>query len=435
MPQMSLFKKFIHITMAIILTCSTINLSLSPLQSITVTAQSPLSTFEQRKTDIKAKQAEIDQQLKDVNVDFESTTNRKSTLAAERKAREEEVNKIKTSIEIIDVLSKKIQGQIEEYKKELQGLENTQAEIYNELWIDSRIPFLAKLLNRNIIESFEAGKKLKNLEDEASKITEEIRSKNQQLEEQLAEQIKLKSQWQAAQAIVDTKVFGLNNLIEQVQNDESKYAQLMKALTDQKKARDIELEKAGIDYKKLEEEITTKNQEAQKAGLYQPNNLVPNNNKPGYIGCWNEANNLNVPRGFFGPIVSKGTYNQPFHCGHDGLDIGGNWGEPLFALADGIVVQTGYDYAAGNHIVIEMTLPSGQKVYSHYLHMLTPSLVRSGDFVRKGQPVGKLGSTGNSSGRHVHLMLIDTSSGNYFCSYGGNAKCYNPARFIDNVIG
>ena len=132
MPQTSLFKKFTHITMAIILTCSTINLSLSPLQSITVTAQSPLSTFEQRKTDIKAKQAEIDQQLKDVNVDFESTTNRKSTLAAERKAREEEVNKIKTSIEIIDVLSKKIQGQIEEYKKELQGLENTQAEIYNE---------------------------------------------------------------------------------------------------------------------------------------------------------------------------------------------------------------------------------------------------------------------------------------------------------------
>ena len=441
MPQMSLFKKLTQTTAAMILIILSAYSSLLNFHPVTVTAQSALSTYEQRKVDIKANQAKIDEQLKSVNVDFENTSSRKSTLSAERKAKEDEVNKIKNSIDIIDLVSKKIQEQIEEYKKELKTLEGTQAEIYNELWIDSRIPFLAKLLNRNIIESFEAGKKLKNLEDEASKITEEIRVKSSQLEDQLEEQKKLKSQSQAVQTLVDTKVSGLNFLIEQVQGDESKYTQLMKSLDDQKKAADAELEKAGIDYKKQAEEITKNNLDAQKSLLYQPSNLSANNNKPGYLGCWNEANGLNVESNFFGPVVARGTANRGFFCGygfkgHDGLDIGGDWDEPLLAIADGIVLQTGYDGMAGYHIVIEISLPSGQKVYSHYLHMSSPSNVSPGAYVKKGQPVGKMGSTGNSSGRHVHVMLIEANNTHqYFCSMGGSAKCYNPARYIDNPIG
>ena len=442
MSQLSLFKNFTKAVTATVITITTfsIGLTLGSVNPLNVQAISPLSAYEQRKADIKSKQEEIDKQLKDVNVDFEGATSRKSSLSAERKAKEEEVNKIKNAIEIIDLVSKKIQEQIDQYNKELKVLEGTQAEIYNELWIDSRIPFLAKVLNRSIIESFEAGKKLKNLEEEATKITEEIRLKNQQLQDQLEEQKKLKSQWQGAQAIVDTKVSGLNYLIEQVQNDESKYTQLMKTLDDQKKAGDAELERAGIDYKKQAEEITKKNQEAQKAGLYQPNNLIPNNNRPGYIGCGFEANNLNAPNGFFGPVVSNGTYNQSFHCGHDGMDIGGAIGTPLYALADGIVIQANrspsWNYGAGNYIVIEMTVPSGQKVLSNFLHMQSPTAFGLGSFVKKGQEVGRIGMTGNTTGPHVHFMLIEgNSGGNFFCSYSGGAKCYNPARYLNNVIG
>ena len=213
----------------------------------------------------------------------------------------------------------------------------------------------------------------------------------------------------------------------------------MKSLDEQKKAGDAELEKAGIDFKKQAEEITQKNQAAQKAGLYQPNNLVPNNNKPGYIGCSFEANNLNVPNGYFGPVVSNGTYNQSFHCGHDGMDVGGAIGTPLYAIADGIVAQANrspsWNYGAGNYIVIEMTVPSGQKVYSNFLHMQTPTNFGVGSFVKKGQEVGRIGMTGNTTGPHVHFMLIESNNGQFFCSYGGGARCYNPARFINNVIG
>ena len=101
MSQLSLFKNFTKAVTAIVITITTfsIGLTLGSVNPLNVQAISPLSAYEQRKADIKSKQEEIDKQLKDVNVDFEGATSRKSSLSAERKAKEEEVNKIKNAID------------------------------------------------------------------------------------------------------------------------------------------------------------------------------------------------------------------------------------------------------------------------------------------------------------------------------------------------
>lgn len=86
---------------------------------------------------------------------------------------------------------------------------------------------------------------------------------------------------------------------------------------------------------------------------------------------------------------------------HDGVDIAGSFNDPVFVTADGTVQATGYDRSRGNYIIVKHA--NGLK--TGYLH-LNKILVEEGDSVDKGQTVGLMGSTGRSTGPHVHYEVI-----------------------------
>ena len=111
------------------------------------------------------------------------------------------------------------------------------------------------------------------------------------------------------------------------------------------------------------------------------------------------------------PISSGFGARQVTNCGfcstfHEGLDFVPGAGSPIQAIADGTVsVVSGPSGAFGNHVEIEHVI-DGQKVTSTYSHMQTGSVqVRVGDTVTVGQLVGKVGSTGNSTGAHLHFEI------------------------------
>ncbi len=85
---------------------------------------------------------------------------------------------------------------------------------------------------------------------------------------------------------------------------------------------------------------------------------------------------------------------------HKGIDFGGDVGDPIFATADGNVSQTGYDRAMGNYIYLK----HGNGLETVYMH-LSKSLVKKGQNVKKGEQIGKLGSTGRSTGPHLHYEV------------------------------
>jgi murein DD-endopeptidase MepM/ murein hydrolase activator NlpD len=85
---------------------------------------------------------------------------------------------------------------------------------------------------------------------------------------------------------------------------------------------------------------------------------------------------------------------------HRGIDFGGDVGDPIFATADGKVSQTGYDRAMGNYIYVK----HGNGLETVYMH-LSKSLVKKGQNVKKGEQIGKLGSTGRSTGPHLHYEV------------------------------
>ncbi|QIK75502.1 M23 family metallopeptidase [Nocardioides piscis] len=85
---------------------------------------------------------------------------------------------------------------------------------------------------------------------------------------------------------------------------------------------------------------------------------------------------------------------------HTGLDMSAPSGSTIMSVANGVVTEVGYDGSYGNKTVI--TLDDGTEIW--YCHQ-TSFLVDVGDVVRGGQPIGTVGSTGNSTGPHLHLEV------------------------------
>lgn len=84
---------------------------------------------------------------------------------------------------------------------------------------------------------------------------------------------------------------------------------------------------------------------------------------------------------------------------HDGIDFAGSAGTPIMASKSGTVVEAGFHWSAGNHVVIQH--PDGY--YSYYMHMVSAPSVAVGSEVSTGQVLGGMGTTGNSTGVHLHF--------------------------------
>jgi murein DD-endopeptidase MepM/ murein hydrolase activator NlpD len=118
---------------------------------------------------------------------------------------------------------------------------------------------------------------------------------------------------------------------------------------------------------------------------------------------WPFATGVPISSGFGARHVSNCGFCSTFH---NGLDFVPGAGSPIQAIAGGTVsAVTGPGGAFGNHVEIEHVI-DGQKVTSTYSHMQTGSVqVSVGETVTVGQLVGKVGSTGNSTGAHLHFEI------------------------------
>lgn len=90
---------------------------------------------------------------------------------------------------------------------------------------------------------------------------------------------------------------------------------------------------------------------------------------------------------------------------HQGVDFDPGYGVPIQAIADGVVVFAGSDGGLGQHVIVQHQI-NGAMVQSVYGHMITGSIaVRVGDTVARGQLLGDVGSTGASTGPHLHFEI------------------------------
>ncbi|MGG1637076.1 peptidoglycan DD-metalloendopeptidase family protein [Paenibacillus sp. NRS-1760] len=86
---------------------------------------------------------------------------------------------------------------------------------------------------------------------------------------------------------------------------------------------------------------------------------------------------------------------------HAGLDITGKLGDPIFSAADGTVSNTGFNNSLGKYIIIDH-LGGLQSAYMH----LKEIEAKEGDTVVRGEKIGLLGSSGRSTGPHLHFQIM-----------------------------
>lgn len=108
--------------------------------------------------------------------------------------------------------------------------------------------------------------------------------------------------------------------------------------------------------------------------------------------------------------VKEATFGSPFghrndplmglRAMHEGIDFNAETGTPVVAAADGVVLNAEYHAEYGNMVDID----HGDGLTSRYAHMSRLN-VKAGTLVKRGQEIGAVGSTGRSTGAHLHFEV------------------------------
>lgn len=221
---------------------------------------------------------------------------------------------------------------------------------------------------------------------------------------------------EATQAELDEKRAETDAILAELNADNEEYQALLEEYHDEKDALVAEIAAAEVEYTKAlaaEEEARRKaEEEARKRAEEEAkkNNNSNNNNNNN-----NSGNNSNGST----PPASSGSWLQP--CSyrrisssygyrssgwHNGVDFAAPSGTPIYATRSGTVTKAkSMTTSYGNHVVIN----HGDGYSSLYAHM-TYFVVSAGEYVNRGQLIGYVGSTGNSTGPHLHFTVFYNGS-------------------------
>lgn len=117
-----------------------------------------------------------------------------------------------------------------------------------------------------------------------------------------------------------------------------------------------------------------------------------------------DGGSLGFPMAWYYRKTSDFGYrNHPIYgqvLQHNGVDLSADTGTAIYAAYKGTVVVSTYNSSAGNYIMID----HGSGLMTVYMHC-SKLLVSVGETVSKGQTIGLVGSTGNSTGPHLHFSV------------------------------
>lgn len=117
--------------------------------------------------------------------------------------------------------------------------------------------------------------------------------------------------------------------------------------------------------------------------------------------------------------VESFSITQNYHLFHPGIDLATAKGSPVFSIMDGVVEKIGHDrWAFGNHVIVD----HGTGLKSVYAH-LAKIEVKEGERVTQESILGLVGSTGWSTGPHLHLQIEQES------------RWVNPRAFFEGYFG
>lgn len=369
-------------------------------------SQSEIDKLEDKATELEKKKKDLAAEIADLKEDQSEMMAKKKLLDDQAELTYQEILNVTAQIEtyIILIAEKEVEledaieeeaAQIELYKARVRAMEENGSVSYIGV-IFSASSFSDLLARMDFIsEIMECDK---NLSDDLERAKQAVALAKSELED-------------AKEKQEEAKVVLLNKE-EELQGQINEASNIIAALSSNISANSAEYEKAEADRAAVEKEVEDlvaelARQEREAAARGQSSSIVSTGS---YSWPSNNSNTVTSPYGMRTNPVS-GVYKM-----HTGIDIGASYGTAVLASDSGTVAVATYNSAYGNYIVIN----HGSGNTTLYAHM-SALYVSKGETVSKGQSIGAVGSTGNSTGPHIHLEITSNGSRvdplNYFSNY------------------
>ncbi|MGO5333166.1 murein hydrolase activator EnvC family protein [Enterococcus cecorum] len=357
---------------------------------------------------LQADQKKLAQEVEQLNKNINKYQTKYDETLAQKNEAEVKVNELsKKSVELQEKIEKRSE-KIRDLARSTQLNQKSdtmlsallEAKSVGDLVNKSFAIFTFVQANQNLLAQQEADQK------ELQKTKEQAEQNLQTINDSIADLQKTNEQLVNAKLDLNVKQ---NELNASLASEQAKKDEFIKQKEAAEKARQEAAAKL-----KAEQEAAAR---AQQEATFQSNSTtnttvsIPQS-MPTASSGWNAPlASLNVSSGFGSrqdPTGFSGTQ-------HDGIDLTGSYGTPVFASRSGSIASSGYDPSAGNYIIIN----HGDGYYSYYLHL--SSIVVGGGSVSAGQTIGLMGTTGNSTGVHLHFGIATTPNWRGFV---------NPAPYI-----
>lgn len=379
----SLKLALVSVLLAVMMVLSTVVFAGSSDYSDNSTVQS----YQQKIKDINSKLEAAKKKIKSINKDIDSASEYKTELD---KLIEITTAKIETSEEY----SKELSAEIERLDAEIVTMEEECANFYEQIkermrlsYENTEATYLAMIFNAESFTDFLIGLDYaSSILEYDSRVLAEYNSKKADLETAKAQQVANKEEQDALlvslaadKAELEEEYSKCENLIETLNLSLSEAEKLEEKYEEEKEAEAKELDK-------FIEELEKKKGQTQNVAEGEFMWPVPVSVKRISSGFGNRKD----------PFTGKASY-------HSGIDIPGAAGTKIFASNNGTVIKVVNDATEstyGKYVMID----HGGGVYTLYAHC-RKLLVKEGQYVTKGTQIAEMGTTGRSTGNHLHFEV------------------------------
>ena len=390
------------------------------------------SNISEKQGDIKVNQTKQEQllaQIQSLDAEIIQTDSEIDLVLGEIKQTTREIEKLNESIK---VLEKKIADRDELIKERLRAVQASGGNV-NYLDVILGASSFADFIDRfsAVNTLMEADRKI--LQEQADD-KKELEVQQASVEDKLAQQQANRDKLVQLKASLDAQKVSKGKLVDQLEAEQAKLVQEKKTLEHAheetlKVSKEVEnkivAEQARLIELARQAEIARKKKEAEERARQE---AAARANK----GSSNNNSNVSAPS------VSSGTWTRPAagrftssfggrNIGdgnefHYGSDIANSVGTPIVSAADGIVSYAAPMGTYGNVIMVTHSI-NGQIFTTVYAH-LSGINVSSGQSVSKGQLIGRMGSTGRSTGSHLHFEIHEGPWN------GSRSNAVNPIRYV-----
>ena len=357
------------------------------VQNVGAVTQSEIDALKEEQAASQARQEELKEELAEAKEDQAAAQEQRQILTQQLEAINDEIDTINAQIAYYD---EEI-AQKEEERKEVEAQEAAQYELFCQrvraMEEEGTVSYWSILFNAESfsdlldrVADVDAVMERDNqIMEELIATREELERLQADLETARAEEQAAKEQQEAKQAEQQAKVAEAQALVEQINADVEEVN------------RQLDAESAAA--AEIQAEITQKQQQLEEE---RKQNNVTISSETGYLWPlpgWYSLSSL------FGYRIHPIT--GVAHS-HTGIDIPASGGTPILASRSGQVVTSAYHYSYGNYVVID----HGNGNSTLYAHM-SARAVSEGEMVTQGQVIGYVGTTGSSTGNHLHFEVRD----------------------------